>query len=189
MHDSSDADLARQARQGDVDAYGELVRRYQTSVFNVCYRLLADRGEAEDMTQEAFLRAQARLDRFDLERPFGPWMRRVAANLCLNRLQRRAPAQVALEEEGDLPAADRSDGPEQIHEARERNDALRAAILALPPHYRSVIELRHFHDLSYDEIAAALKMTVSDVRSHLYRARRQLARRLTPDGTLTPRSS
>ncbi len=185
MLDSSDADLARHARQGMVEAYGELVRRHQTSVFNVCYRLLADLAEAEDMSQEAFVRAHRRLDTFDPERPFGPWIRRVAANLCLNRLQLKLPTQVGLEDEDDLPATDPPPGPEQIHEAHERSQAVRAAILSLPPHYRAVVELRHFHDLSYEEIARALRLPVSDVRSHLFRARRQLARRLTPDGTLS----
>ena len=81
-----DADLARRARRGEAAAYGELVRRHQQAVFNVCYRLLGHRQEAEDAAQEAFLRAYARLETFDLSRPFGPWMRRVAANLCLNHL-------------------------------------------------------------------------------------------------------
>jgi len=84
MPDPSDRDLALRARRGDAEAFGELVRRYQASVFNVCYRLLGERREAEDLAQEAFIRAYERLDTFDADLPFGPWMRRVAANLCLN---------------------------------------------------------------------------------------------------------
>ncbi len=183
MLDSSDADLALLARQGVAEAYGELVRRYQTSVFNVCYRLLAERAESEDLAQEAFLRAHERLESYDPGRPFGPWIRRVAANLCLNRLQRRRPSAVPLDEEGDLPLAEPGAGPEQAREEQERAEALRTAILSLPPHFRAVVELRHFHDLSYEQIAVALQLPVSDVRSHLYRARRQLARRLRLDGT------
>ena len=75
MLDLDDRTLARQARRGDAQAFGELVRRYQTSVFNVCYRLAGERREAEDLTQEAFLRAYERLASFDDARPFGPWMR------------------------------------------------------------------------------------------------------------------
>jgi RNA polymerase sigma-70 factor (ECF subfamily) len=77
MPDPSDRDLALRARRGDAEAFGELVRRYQTSVFNVCYRLLGERREAEDLAQEAFIRAYERLDAFDAALPFGPWMRRV----------------------------------------------------------------------------------------------------------------
>src|SRR5258708_40217214 len=82
-----DRDLILRARRGDNEAYGELVMRHQTSVFNVCYRILHERSEAEDMAQETFIRAHSRLESFDLERAFGPWIRRVAANVCLNQLE------------------------------------------------------------------------------------------------------
>jgi RNA polymerase sigma factor (sigma-70 family) len=86
MDPPSDRDLAVRARRGDAAAYGELVERYQTSGFNVCYRMMGNRQEAEDMSQESFLRGYDRLATFDPARPFGPWIRRVAANYCLNRL-------------------------------------------------------------------------------------------------------
>ena len=116
--DSDDRALIVRARQGEAEAFGELVRRYQAAAFNVCYRLLAERREAEDLAQEAFIRAYGRLGSFDLERPFGPWMRRVAANLCLNRLASRAPAAAPLEDERD---ADPQPGhnPEARRERRE----------------------------------------------------------------------
>lgn len=79
-----DRDLILRARRGETEAFGELVRLTQAAVFNVCYRLLGERREAEDLTQETFLRAWERLHTFDVERPFLPWIRRVAANLCLN---------------------------------------------------------------------------------------------------------
>ena len=179
MLDPSDGDLVLRTRQGRLEAYGELVRRHQTSVFNVCYRLMAERAEAEDMAQEAFVRAYQRLATFDTSRPFGPWIRRVAANLCLNRFQRRTPAQVSLEDETDQVEADPSAAPEQARVQQEQAERLRAAILDLPPHDRAVIELRHFHDLSYQSIARTLDMSLSDVKSHLFRARRRLAARLT----------
>lgn len=175
MADPTDRDLALRARRGDADAYGDLVRRYQTSVFNVCYRLLGERREAEDLAQEAFLRAYQRLDTFDADRAFGPWIRRVAANASLNRLQPTAPAVVPLDEERDKAAGDQ---PEAAREQAEQTEAVRAAILSLPPHYRAVIELRHFQEMSYDEIAAALKIPVSDVKSHLFRARKILAEKI-----------
>lgn len=178
MADSVDRALVLRARRGDAEAYGELVQLYQTAVFNVCYRLLGERAEAEDAAQETFIRAYARLETFDVERPFGPWIKRVAANLCLNRLESRRAAPVPLDEERDAaPEAD----PESARERRESAEAVRAALTSLPPRYRAVIELRHFQDLSYDEIAAALHLPLSDVKSHLFRARRMLAERLKRD--------
>jgi RNA polymerase sigma-70 factor (ECF subfamily) len=173
--DASDRDLALRARRGDTEAFGELVRRYQTSVFNVCYRLTGERREAEDLAQEAFIRAYERLDSYDPDRPFGPWMRRVAANLCLNRLSLQRPPEVMIDEERD--EADEGE-PETIREQTERAESVRAAILSLPPQYRAVIELRHFEDMSYDDIAAALRIPLSDVKSHLFRARKMLAEKI-----------
>src|SRR3972149_12273455 len=97
----SGRDLILRARRGEADAFGELVTRYQTSVFNVCYRMLYERGEAEDLAQETFIRAHERLDSFDVERPFGPWIRRVAANLCLNHLSAQPAAAAELDDERD----------------------------------------------------------------------------------------
>jgi RNA polymerase sigma-70 factor (ECF subfamily) len=179
----TDRELAERAQHGEAEAYGELVRRTQTSVFNVCYRLMGERRAAEDMAQEAFIRAHMRLHTFDVSRPFGPWMRRVAANMCLNRLAVHAPPAVPLDDERDTPDSAESARPETVLEQTERAEAVRAALLALPAHYRAVIELRHFHELSYDDIAAQLHLPVSDVKSHLFRARQRLAKILEPDGT------
>ena len=175
MPDSSDRALVLRVRGGDPEAFGELVLRYQTSVYNVCYRLLGEAGAAEDQAQEAFIRAFARLDQFDAERPFGPWVRRVAANLCLNRLASAREASVSLDDERDEPMMASSADPAATAEQAETAEALRAAMAALPAQYRAVIELRHFHDLSYAEIAAELGLPVSDVKSHLFRARKLLA--------------
>jgi RNA polymerase sigma-70 factor (ECF subfamily) len=176
MGQPSDRDLARRARRGDADAYGDLVRRYQASVFNVCCRLLGERREAEDLAQEAFLRAHARLESFDLDRPFGPWIRRVAANVCLNHLQLARALDVPLDDERD--AAPRAAEPESARERAELSEAVRAALAGLPAPYRAVIELRHFQDMRYADIAAALQLPLSDVKSHLFRARKLLAEAL-----------
>ena len=181
MVDSSDRDLVLRTRSGEVNAFGELVRRYQVSVFNVCYRFLGERREAEDLTQEAFIRAYKRLETFDAGRPFGPWMRRLAANLCINHLRRHEPPSFQLEEERDLPKQTQEMDLEARHMQVERSEVVRAAILGLPSHYRIVIELRHFHDLSYAEISTVLKIPLSDVKSHLFRARKMLAKRLFAD--------
>jgi RNA polymerase sigma-70 factor (ECF subfamily) len=181
MVDSSDRVLAELSRGGDPAAFGELVRRYQTSVYNVCYRLLDERRAAQDLAQEAFIRAYERLRTYDVERPFGPWMRRVAANLCLNQLARTSPPSVSLDDERDEPRAPAGSDPAVAHEQSESAEDLRAAIARLPPKDRAIIELRHFQEMTYDEIAALLKMPLSDVKSHLFRARKRLAEDLRPE--------
>jgi RNA polymerase sigma-70 factor, ECF subfamily len=170
----TDRDLILRARRGDRDAFGELVTRYQTGVFNVCYRMTNERREAEDLAQETFLRVYSRLDMFDLEREFGPWVRRAAANLCLNHLE----SQKVTAEIDDDRDADESSGPEAVVEVRERSEKIRAALASLPPNYRTVVELRHYQELSYDEIATELNIPLSDVKSHLFRARKLLAEKL-----------
>jgi RNA polymerase sigma-70 factor (ECF subfamily) len=174
----SDRDLVLRVRRGEVDAFGDLVQLYQQSVFNVCYRLVGERREAEDMTQEAFIRAYERLNTFDADRPFGPWVRRVAANVCLNRLERKSLVRVPLDDEYDFPEEKLPANPEAVLEKHERAGIIRNALLALPPHYRAVIELRHFQDLEYEEIATALNLPMNTVKSHLFRARKILAERL-----------
>ena len=174
MNTPSDRDLILRARRGETEAYGELVLRHQTSVFNVCYRILNERGEAEDMAQETFLRAHSRLSTFDPERPFSPWIRRVASNICLNHLE----AQKSTNELDDERNADKSEKPESVYEVKERSEQIRGALACLPPGYRAVIELRHYQELSYDEIASELKIPLSDVKSYLFRARKILAEKL-----------
>jgi RNA polymerase sigma-70 factor (ECF subfamily) len=182
MNAPSDRDLILRARRGETAAFGELVQRTQAAVFNTCYRLMGERREAEDMAQEAYLRAYERLHTFDAERPFLPWMRRVAANVCLNRLTARPPEVAELDDERD--PADPAENPPARIEQRQQAEQVRAAIQSLPPRYRAVLELRHFQELAYDEIAETLRIPVSDVKSDLFRARKRLAERLKNDPSL-----
>ena len=178
MNAPSDRDLILQARRGEAEAFGELVTRYQTSVFNVCYRILHERGEAEDLAQESFMRAYDRIQTFDIEREFGPWIRRVAANLCLNHLESQKVT-LELDDERD---ADPAQLPEAVQQAHERSEQIRQALASLPANYRLVIELRHYQEMSYEEIAAELNIPLSDVKSHLFRARKILVEKLhAPD--------
>ncbi len=181
MPDPSDQALVHETRGGNVEAFGALVRRYQTSVFNVCYRMLGERREAEDLTQESFLRAYQKLSMYDPARPFGPWIRRIAANMCLNHLKSHRRIWLPLDDEHDLPGAGPGTDTATAVEEKTDRSRIREAIRALPPHYRAVIELRHFQGLSYEETARALSLPLSDVRSHLFRARRLLAESLRSD--------
>lgn len=160
---------------GEANAFGQLVQRYQTSVYNVCYRMMGAPQPAEDMTQEVFLRAYERLGTFDSTRPFGPWIRTIAANHCLNNLKRKQPVLVSLDEPQAQTPADPHANPEAHAIRREQADVVRRAIQQLPPQARAIIELRHFQGLSYEEIASELGLSISAVKSRLFRARKELA--------------
>jgi RNA polymerase sigma-70 factor (ECF subfamily) len=164
------------ARQGDTDAYGQLMIRHQQAVFNIAYRVTGNRQEAEDVAQEAFVKAYRALGRFDTERPFAPWLYRIATNTALNWVKRRRP-ETTLDTE--TPLADPAPGPEAQAIATDTAAQLRTAIAALPSNYRAVIELRHFQGLSYQEMSDALNVPISDVKSWLFRARRKLRKVLT----------
>lgn len=180
MEKTTDRSLVLRTKRGELEAYGDLVRRYQGAVFNVCYRMLGDVHDAEDLAQETFIRVHSRLDTYDCDRPFIPWVRRIAVNLCLNHINRNRRYVLPLDDEFELSAT-KERSPERAQEERERSAVLRRAICMLPAHYRSVIELRHFQGLSYLEISETLNIPLSDVKSHLFRARKSLAQRLSAD--------
>lgn len=167
----SDAQLAALALQGNRDAYGELVRRHQTSAYNTARRIVGDSQDALDVTQDAFVRAYDALATFDRARPFAPWLHTIVTNLALNFVQRKRPT---TELDLELNAQDANANPETRALASEQQARVRQALLLLPPAWRAVVELRHFQEMSYEEISAALNLPVSDVKSHLFRARQKL---------------
>ena len=176
MSSAPESELARRAANGDEAAFAEIIRLYQQTVYNVAYRMLGNTRDAEDAAQDTFLRAYQFFDRFDPDRPLAPWLKRIAVNVCLNRLNAEKPAS-SLDD--DLPPPnDPHPGPETQAAKRQREERIRAEIVSLSPNFRAVIELRHFQELSYEEIASALKRPLSSVKSDLFRARKILAERL-----------
>lgn len=175
-----ESELLAQAQRGDCYAYGVLVGRYQQSVFAVCYRLLGQRQDAEDAAQEAFVRGFRALAGFDRQRPLGPWLRQIATHVCYNMLKGRHSDTISLLAEQDWPDGRSANWREveQQQIGRERQQQLLQAIRALPPHYRVIIEMRHFQELSYHDMAAQLNLPLNTVKSHLLRARKLLAARL-----------
>lgn len=167
----TDAQLVTLALKGNRNAYGALVRRHQTAAYNVARRVVSDSQDALDVTQDAFVRAYDALASFDRARPFAPWLHTITTNLALNFVQRKRPTQ---ELEIELAAPDTRSNPEKRALDAEQQQRVRAALLQLPPTWRAVVELRHFQDLSYKEISEALNLPVSDVKSHLFRARTKL---------------
>jgi RNA polymerase sigma-70 factor, ECF subfamily len=170
----------RRTLDGDQQAFGELVLRYERDVFNLAYRMLNDRGEAEDAAQEAFLRAYANLARYDITRPFKTWVLSIASNHCIDRIRRRRLTWLSLEEPLPPHPALTSDipGPEEAALTNERNILVQELLDNLSPDYRLAVVLRYWYDLSYSEIAEMLGTTESAVKSRLFRARQALADQL-----------
>jgi len=174
---AADSRLMALARRGDPSALDELVRRHQTVVYNLAYRMLRQREDAEDVTQEAFLRAFEVLPRLKDDAAFRSWLSRIAANLCLMRLRSRHSRTL-------LPA-DAQDWPDD-HAGRENQSsaeagiAVRAAIAQLPPKYRLAVVAFYMEGRSYKEAARLAGVPVLTLKTRLYRARRMLRRLLGP---------
>ena len=169
-----------QAQQGNDEAFTRLVEEYQTHVYNLCYRMLGEPEAAEDAAQETFLRAYQNLHRYDQTRSFATWLLSIGAHYCIDRLRRRKLSVFSMDEENDdgttfeIPDASSPD-PEAESVKREDRDRLHILLKDLDETDRAAIIMRYWYDYSEVEIAEALKLTVSAVKSRLHRARRALA--------------
>jgi RNA polymerase sigma-70 factor (ECF subfamily) len=172
VHDDEKA-LITAAADGDDDAFGEIVERYQKPVFNLCYRLLGNRGDAEDASQEAFMKAYKGLKKYDPKRPFMSWMLAIAYNQCIDQLRRRRITWVGLEALFDR-SDQQSPSAETTVVAIGEGEQVQEALSSLNTKDRAAIVLRYWYDYSYDEIAETLSLTNSAVKSRLHRARREL---------------
>jgi RNA polymerase sigma-70 factor (ECF subfamily) len=170
----AEAEWIEKSRLGDDEAFASLVGAYQVPVYNLCYRLLGDRYEAEDAAQEVFLKAYKNLGRYDTERPFVNWILKIASNHAIDRLRRKRarPAMDLAEAES---AVDATPGPEAALALEERRQMIMDTTRRLSPKDRALIVLRYWYDYSYEEMAAALSMSTSAVRSRLHRARMTMA--------------
>jgi RNA polymerase sigma-70 factor, ECF subfamily len=174
-----DSFLIARARQGDLRAFEEIVRLYQRRVYGVALRIVRAHDVADDVAQEAFVRAWRSLDRFELGRPFGPWVCRIAANLAVNHVRSpRAREEGLPEGHGETPAAD--PGPLGAVLDAEARRVLDEAVATLPAEQRAVFVLRAVEEMSYAEIAEALGISPGTVMSRLFRARERLAKALAP---------
>ncbi len=173
-----DAELLRRAAAGESGAFAELVQRHQDWVFQLAYRFSRDRQDAEELAQEIFFRAWRRAAGFRGEAAFSTWLYRLAVNVCLNYRQKAksCPAPLSLESE---PQAAQPEAGEALV-AGEREARLRQAMDALPRRQRLALVLAGFEGRSYEEIAAAMAVSVASVESLLFRARRNLAAALEP---------
>jgi len=183
---SDELSLVQAAKKGDVSAFGELVKRYDRNVFRIALHITQNREDAEDVVQDAFLKAYENLEQFQGQSKFYTWLVRIAVNEALMKLRRRRPERmVSLDqevqtEEDSMPreVADWSPNPEQLYNQSELRDILGKTIQGLPPSFRTVFVLRDVEGLSTEETAQALELSVPAVKSRLLRARLQLRERL-----------
>ncbi len=179
----ADAELVSRARRGDEAAYGDLVAANQEIAFRTAYLVLGDAAEAEDATQEAFVKAYRALDRFREGSPFRPWLLRIVANTARNA--RRSAGRrhgLQLRAEAAMPGDAAAPSAEVTALAAERRRTLLAAINGLSPADRLVIGARYFLDLAEAEIAAVAGVAPGTVKSRLSRAKSRLAKALGDDG-------
>src|SRR5213079_1065537 len=184
---SDELALVQAAKGGDVGSFEELVKRYDRNVFRIAQHITQNREDAEDVVQDAFLKAYSNLEQFQGQSKFYTWLVRIAVNEALMKLRRRRPERtVSLDEDiktedDSLPReiADWSPNPEQQYTQAELREILSKTIQGLPPGFRTVFVLRDVEGLSTEETAAALELSVPAVKSRLLRARLQLRERLT----------
>ncbi len=179
--------LVDAARGGDVGAFEQLVKRYDRNVFRIAQHITQNREDAEDVVQDAFLKAFQNLGQFQGQSKFYTWLVRIAVNEALMRLRRRRPERmVSIDEDvktedDSIPReiADWSPNPEQLYNQGELKEILQKTIQGLPESFRTVFILRDVEGLSTEETADALGLSVPAVKSRLLRARLQLRERLT----------
>ena len=180
-----DRELAAKALHGDQDAFADLIHEHENALYNLTYRMLGDAAEAEDAAQEAFIRAYYHLDQYDPARAFRTWLLSIGAHLCIDLIRKRRIRWLTLDE--TLPPQYDAVGAEHLLDDDavfcERREAVQKLLARLRPDDRAIITLRYWGDLSYEEIAQALRVTTAVVKSRLFRARQAMASQMTLAGT------
>ena len=189
-------DVIHRVLDGDVDAFENLIHAYEKNVYNIALRMVGSPEDAEDMAQEAFIKAFNALSSFREDSKFSSWLYRIVSNVCLDHLRagkNKATVSLTVEnedgqsEELDLP--DPTSSPEKILEGKMTVDAVRRGLRELPPDYRQVLLLREVQGLSYEEISDATGIEIGTVKSRIFRARKKLCAFLVRDGNIPDRYS
>lgn len=184
MH-PDDQELIDRSVAGDLEAFSELVRRYEKKVFTVAFRFTGNYSDASDLAQEVFIRVYQALPRFRGEASFTTWLYRITANLCRDELRRQkrhkktSLDEMAANPTGPLPPIEDSLSPDDVLERREFQEMVQACLNELPEEYRLVLVMREIQGLSYAEIAAALDISPGTVKSRLSRARQAFRQKIS----------
>ena len=174
--DAEERDLVAASARGDQDAFRRLVERYRRLVLHVAFRSMGDMSLAEDVAQEAFIKVFRGLPHYRPEKPFVHWLHRVVANAVTDELRRKR-ATIPLDALVNPPESSEAE-PEDVAGQHDVQQAVRAAIAALPPRYREIISLQVFHELTYEEIARRLRLPLGTVMWRLNMAKRLLRKQL-----------
>ncbi|PLR75799.1 RNA polymerase sigma factor SigW [Bacillus sp. V3-13] len=174
-----------QVLKGDQNAFGEIVELYKDKVFQLCFRMLGNRHEAEDIAQEAFIRAYVNISTFKIDRKFSTWLYRIATNLCIDRIRKKKPdyyldAEVAGTDGLNMYSQIAADTslPEDDLESMELQETIQGEISKLPEKYRSVIVLKYIEELSLNEISEILDLPLGTVKTRIHRGREALRKQL-----------
>ncbi len=186
-HSISDRSLIHRCQQGDLNAFNELVQRYEKVVYNFAYRLTGSYDDANDVAQDAFVRAYNAIRSFRGDSAFSTWLFRITTNVFLDEKKKtRSRPQQSLDEYIELEESsvgrqieDPSPTPEEILGDKERGEVLANAIASLPDYQRAMVLLYHVHEKSYEEIAEMMKLPIGTVKSRLNRARLALKDKLS----------
>ena len=191
MTRKEEAALVQRIQNGDADAFAVLMEEYQKKVYLLALRTVGNPQDAEDMTQEAFLRAYRSIHSFRGDSKLSVWLYRLTTNLCIDLLRSRGrkPAVSLTVEDNDedtqeLDVTDERYDPEEIFQRRELQRAVQRGLAALPEDYRVILVLRELEGLSYAEIGEVLGLEEGTVKSRLFRARKKLCAFLIEDGNL-----
>jgi len=177
----SNGDLVRRCLEGDPAAWDTLVREYWKRVFNIAYKFVARVDEAEDLTQEIFVKLFKALATYDRRASFETWLTRVSRNLCIDHYRRRRREEETFTHELDPDAIQLDElvsRPDATLEQRDEIAMVRQALARVSPTYREPLALRDIHELSYEQIAQRLQLPEGTVKSRINRGRRELARHL-----------
>lgn len=181
-----EADLIALARQGDMAAFERLVERHGIYIYNLALHMVNYPVEAEDITQEVFIRVWKGLRRYRGSASFKTWLYRIVTNVCFSRLPRLKQELSAFDPADEQLALPAADPPvEQILQARELAARLGDELAALPAGYRYLLNLRHLQGLTYEEISQVTGMPLGTVKTGLFRARRRLKAALLLDKRMT----
>lgn len=171
--------LIARAQRGDREAFGQLVEAHKERAFAGALSLTQNYDDARDLSQDAFVRAFRAIARFQLGRPFYPWYYRILRNLCLSHLERHGPARkVSLDqliEDDHVQFEAPNQDPREAIQKRQMATHLREAIARLKPEFSEIIAMKHFEEMTYEEIAQALRIPIGTVMSRLFHARKALA--------------
>lgn len=180
----------RRACAGDHQAFAHVVQAYQGPVYNLCYRVLGHVEEAEDATQETFLRVYVNLHHYDHNKRFLNWILTIASNYCIDRLRKKHHNWTSLD---DAPISESmpilNETAEQQIERSEQAETIQRLLNLLPPDYRIPLVLLYWYDFSYEAIAETLQISVPAVKSRLHRARHRLAELLSSEPAFASEAS